>query len=1039
MTATEKQLLVKLKSKNYPNIAEDGKGFFIIWADGRGQVGYKNKKHAIAFIEQGDRDAVSMQYRERQTGETVRNIFSLDKSSAVHSMLFKEAEDKKEHRNRIIIHEALFSDVEDREKILEEDERLEKEAMSQQSGGSNLKNSGWNTEWQFGDPTASIEKVKKQVSQKAVHYFNSLQGQVPFSTSNSSDLRPNPLSFLFHYFRTIIPGKDEESAGKARNAMAVLDGILPGFQQFQQDMESSNIPLNPYFMVSKFSGSDGNVDEPNLTQFISQEQGKQLALPDGTEVPSASHYQEHVRQGSVKKTDYVDKAQTFSMDEINTATASMLKYAVADRVKDGYVLKKTQMGATDTGPNLNSSLRDLLEQRIIDNGLDTDNNPIHAHQATLYQQHYYQMMKNIEDWQKDPSSIELTAFELRQMLLNMAPMFGSQPKTPPDQFRASVKTLYSANGWDSTSDDPNRHMLTLPPLRQLPRGEVVYDRGNGNMGYDHLVLNWKQGLSQLIQKWGAKCAEWLSILQGGQGMQEIAQQSPEVEAAWQNVISLQSGNRTGAEALLDLFKDYPTWNEFDRNHVQKSLASEIRSVNKLRQNPATSQSFGGGNLPQQIQVQVQQILQIGQSDPKAAHAQLTNLSAELVQYYMQGVMDWKNLTLALHALNTPVASAGLRYPDTDPETELPVINPKTGQPVQKRVSNGLTTHPAGRARTSIDEQGFGMLQQYGYQVAKMMDFLSATMYRSCHEQINTPYGQENRFGHQYSTSSGTSKGGDIILTVEFSQLDATATENQVDVHEQLNFSLGQKSGVNDEPILLRSSLPWEQMVQAFNEMYPEAGYEFQVVHDSISRDLNMLEQGVKEALNDTRGETKVVYHDSLGHEFVLSGLEIAIEEMANKEDAGETNLIDATQEAVIPTPSTQPEPATPGAEWSMGPEAFEPTPSATEVEEQVLPPAPTPAQTPVPQRPQQEMPKAKPMTDPMNLPISDPSARYIQKKDTKGRRLLRQNAGLGSIEERLQKAANKLDECSEFTVADKIDLLLQKMHEGKDVRETSQV
>lgn len=112
LSGIEKQLLNKLRSNKHLDIAEDGKGFFIIWADGRGQVGYKHKKHAIAFIEQGDRDAVSVVYREREKGETVRNIFTPDKSAIVHDILFKEAEEKKEHRTRITIHEVLFSEAE---------------------------------------------------------------------------------------------------------------------------------------------------------------------------------------------------------------------------------------------------------------------------------------------------------------------------------------------------------------------------------------------------------------------------------------------------------------------------------------------------------------------------------------------------------------------------------------------------------------------------------------------------------------------------------------------------------------------------------------------------------------------------------------------------------------------------------------------------------------------------------------------------------------------------------------------------------------
>ncbi|GAG40187.1 unnamed protein product, partial [marine sediment metagenome] len=224
------------------------------------------------------------------------------------------------------------------------------------------------------------------------------------------------------------------------------------------------------------------------------------------------------------------------------------------------------------------------------------------------------------------------------------------------------------------------------------------------------------------------------------------------------------------------------------------------------------------------------------------------------------------------------------------------------------------------------------------------------------------------------------------------------------------------------------SLPWEQMVDAFNEMYPEAGYEFEIVNAPISRDLDMLQQKVKAALVETKGDVKVTYHDSQGAE-VLTSLGVAVEEMATKEDAGETDLIPqeiAQPEAALTEPQPQPE-----SEWSMG---FEPDPTPDEIEQVQLQQAPGQVPSVLPQE-EQQMPK--PMSDPMAVPLNEPS-RYIQKRDTKKRRLLRQQAGLGTIEERLQKSANKLDECGEFTVADKIDLLLQKIGE-KDVRKTSPV
>ncbi len=66
---------------------------------------------------------------------------------------------------------------------------------------------------------------------------------------------------------------------------------------------------------------------------------------------------------------------------------------------------------------------------------------------------------------------------------------------------------------------------------------------------------------------------------------------------------------------------------------------------------------------------------------------------------------------------------------------------------------------------------------------------------------------------------------------------------------------------------------------------------------------------------------------------------------------------------------------------------------------------------------------------------SPPGLDFVQKRKNNDRRLFRDR--LGSIEERLQKAANKLDKCGETTIASKIDKLLHKLQENNNVRKKS--
>lgn len=68
-----------------PDIAENGKCYAVVWADGRGIAAYKHREDAVSFIESGDRDVVSVAYRDvmRKSGRSlmVRNKFTPDRGS----------------------------------------------------------------------------------------------------------------------------------------------------------------------------------------------------------------------------------------------------------------------------------------------------------------------------------------------------------------------------------------------------------------------------------------------------------------------------------------------------------------------------------------------------------------------------------------------------------------------------------------------------------------------------------------------------------------------------------------------------------------------------------------------------------------------------------------------------------------------------------------------------------------------------------------------------------------------------------------------
>ena len=87
MSAEENEVafIEQLRCLKSPDIAEEGKCYSVVWADGRGIVAYRNRIDAMRFIESGDRDVVSVDYQDimRESGRSlmVRNKFVPDRSS----------------------------------------------------------------------------------------------------------------------------------------------------------------------------------------------------------------------------------------------------------------------------------------------------------------------------------------------------------------------------------------------------------------------------------------------------------------------------------------------------------------------------------------------------------------------------------------------------------------------------------------------------------------------------------------------------------------------------------------------------------------------------------------------------------------------------------------------------------------------------------------------------------------------------------------------------------------------------------------------
>ena len=905
------------------------------------------------------------------------------KEAKIKEFLLKESFQKRDFDKQVQIHNYLFKQA----------ETDEAKPMARQSGGTALKHSGWNTSWQFIDPTKDIERVKKQVGQKADKFFRSLQGQQNQYISQTSDLIPNPLTFKFGYFRTILPENSSESNDKALKALDVLDKILPGFKQFSSDLQKYNIPLSPYYMTENPSTSNGRVTHEQLEGYIGREAGKVLNLPNGQKIPAASHFRPHKEKLHNGDKVLISLSRNHQnriypieiVDSINDS--SELVRAIEYRRTLGYSFNEKSI------KRLQQSLLKLRNQMLAKQKLDVKTkdpkqiDKIREIDMLLVRE----VLNRILSWWNEGRAEDIPLLLLREVLKNMEYTGGDIPDVPPNEFIIPAKrVVYYSNGWDSAPNDPNESMPVVPPLRGLPDtkngvGEVRPDRGNGNLSYDHLVLNWRDGFDKIFQVYGAKADEWLRTMQNSAAMNNVLRSSPEVYAAWQLIISFQTGNRTSAENLLDVISRWPDWRKFYSNHLHKSFYSEITSVNELLKRPVASKTFVPNiPLPQQIEQHVNTISQLAQHNPVQASEMLKNLSAELVQLYHQGAINWDNLTLALNALNKPA---------------------RLNRAIE---GNGLTSPRTNESLNMIDENGFHILKQYGYQVAKMMDFLRAVMTRCCQEvEVSRPdRQQETFFGHLYGTSSGVSEGGDIILSITYDSLNAQVINpREVMVEEKITFLLGQRTGKNENDVIIsRKSNSWETTLNSFNAMYPEAGFQFSEMNENVHRNLQVLELAVKEAINQVRPkQIQVTYKNTEGQSYTLLAEDLALENATTKQEKQpetpkpQTPLIQPQQQQTTPISLE-----TEDQEWK-------PNPPPEEIENSILNP-------PVPSIPQ----KSKSM----------PDVNFVGKRRNNDRRLIRSqpNQSFGSIKERLEKIAIKFNNYNEHTIANKINLLLEKIN-----------
>lgn len=1000
------------------------------------------------------------------------------KEGQIKTLLFEEAQAKHEHRKRKFVKNFLLEDAEKRiASVL-------KEAMPRGAGQSTLKNSGWNTVWDWSFPSARVDQIRKEIEdQFGPYFYNILQGRhqpvkggitISNDKKNASDEVPDgSIYFRFAYRRAVAPLENGDPAQQAaykaaQNALTVLDETLGGFKGFKDAIESGNIPLQPFYYSGDFGTASGGLTEGRKTQFneFILNERQRHAKAGGARTNYYRQHEEMLSNTRTQKTPNGDipiskrhaRKSVFANSDIpNIATFNDLFRAISAKSKDGYTLNAA--GLTKT---IQSMIRQAMQTHNLDGA--SQDAKVQGY-ITTYKSFYTYLGFDIMKWfavfeQKGtaPTNANVTLQELRIALAHLTKQKPGSHRMEPDQFELTTRVPYYSNGWDSSPNRARQPMLTLPPLRQLPDGEVRYDRGNGNMGYDHLTSNWHDGVAPFLNRWGSQCAQWYNILSTGKADRALSTQSPEAFEAAKNVF----GNRTSAENVLDVIaKSKGDWNSFKQHHLDKSFYSEIRTVygglkaleaEKQSGRPSNRHQYpiqpGQGSeaessILQQIDHHGASMKQHADSHPEFAAEMFDGLNKNLIALYASQELDWDTLTLALKRLN-----------DYKKQTRIQ-LDPK--DPTRAHNWVGQTKEDA---TSKMDAQGFEMFRKFGYQTAKMMDFLFAVMARSCKEQVNTREDgtPETFYGHQYSGSSGKGSGGEIILSVRYAfsapelsrdpevikrvrreqsarhiksrdtlQRQTEFPQNAaptgrftdpndpntevgifqplpnkdapvVTIVENIEYFLGQAAGKRRFAKTIRHGLPWKHMIDQFMMMYPEVGDQLGVIFDPMNADLQRMELSCKRAIDKVRQGIEVHYTDDEGTITVLSSDVLDSESIATDDDAAAD---------IVETPSE------PWTENYPPPPVSETPPTPVSIE-QTIPPVSS-----VPDKPPGSM--EKPM----------PAVNFVGKTRNKDRRLLRSHYDrpLGSIQERLVRSANRLDEIGENKMADKIDVLLFEIQE----------
>lgn len=524
------------------------------------------------------------------------------------------------------ISDSLFQEAASR---IEKTAMMEKAAMAAQIGVKDIRNSTANTVFempQFSEDPNSIEHKLYDAYKK--YFYTRIDGRKVdvnagiFIPEAKKKYKHEPFSHLrieFPFTRHVMP-TNKEFAQSATSAVDAMDKVIPGFKTFVGVLESSDIPVLPYYHTTVRSIARGGVNTAEAKDFISSEYGKEIILPNGSKLPTARFFyathQKMMQSGQdPQMTIQAPHHRRYSRDYVfGINIPAVLLNAISNKIQQGYwidwnALKKdlhtrinklmqlNKAAETGTKREVYTSYYRKFYQSLVD-AFNSGTQSLRAPDEPYY--HTWGKMRGLKVnnlRNKHVAPATLSTLHLKLALYHMTQHLPRKATTPvtvgPNEFTVpDHKLTYASNGFDSIPSNPSQRMPLYPALRKRSDGTVVYDTDQCNLGRTHLIHNGQHIEALLSMKWGAWCENALRKLQNldKNATQTLKQgKDPVAFEAWATCVF----NRTNAEAMIDVLNKYADYMTFRRDFLQQSIASGYTGGRGLSEVGKTQESTFG--------------------------------------------------------------------------------------------------------------------------------------------------------------------------------------------------------------------------------------------------------------------------------------------------------------------------------------------------------------------------------------------------------------------------------------------------------------